>query len=66
MHCLRNKRSSRRDELFNIITARNARNESKKESQDGVGVGRGRKARKRIQAFEKSVCPRMALLIGAA
>ena len=24
MHCLRNKRYSRRDKLFNILTARNA------------------------------------------
>ena len=41
MHCLRNKRSSRRDELFNIITARNARNESKRVA--GWGWGRERK-----------------------
>ena len=34
--------------------------------QEGGGVGRGRKASMRILALEKSVCPRMALLIGAA
>ena len=44
------------------------RNESKRVAEWGWGgVGEeGRKARKRILAFEKSVCPQMALLIGAA
>ena len=41
--------------------------ESKGVAEWGVGWGEeGRKARKRILAFEKSVCPQITLLIGAA